>query len=149
MATTDAWTDKTSGERREETEWHRIAIWNEHIGRVDMELVKKGSKVQVEGQIKTRTFEHEGHPRTATEIVMSRFKGELVVLTARTAPPDSRRSAATVAPSPAGDGHEAMMSERRPCTVITNTARAPCVRKALESVEESPRAYVAPTNSRT
>ena len=67
MATTDAWTDKTSGERREETEWHRIAIWNEHIGRVAMELVKKGSKVRVEGQIKTRTFEHEGHPRTATE----------------------------------------------------------------------------------
>jgi len=107
LATAESWRDKATGERKERTEWHNVVIFNENIAKVADQYVRKGSKVYVEGQLQTRKFtDKEGAERERTEVVLSRFRGELVLLDgkrdddrpARDAPPARERRE----PPPAG-----------------------------------------------
>jgi len=83
VATSETWKDK-EGNRQERTEWHRVVIFNENLGRVAKSYLKKGSKVYLEGQIQTRKWQDQsGADRYSTEIVLQRFRGELVLLDSR------------------------------------------------------------------
>ena len=78
LATSESWKDKNSGERKEATEWHTIVVFNPNIVSVIESYVKKGSRVSVEGMIKTRKWQDkEGKDRWSTEIVIGRFDGRL------------------------------------------------------------------------
>ncbi len=83
VATSESWKDR-DGNRQEKTEWHSVAIFNENLGRVAKSYLKKGSKVYLEGQIQTRKWQDQsGNDRYTTEIVLQKFRGELVLLDAR------------------------------------------------------------------
>jgi single-strand DNA-binding protein len=80
VATSEQWKDR-DGNRQERTEWHNVVIFNENLGRVAKSYLKKGSKVYLEGQIQTRKWQDQsGNDRYTTEIVLNRFRGELVLL---------------------------------------------------------------------
>jgi single-strand DNA-binding protein len=82
VATSETWKDR-DGQRQERTEWHNVVIFNENLGRVAKSYLKKGSKVYLEGQIQTRKWtDQSGNDRYTTEIVLQRFRGELVLLDA-------------------------------------------------------------------
>ncbi len=84
LATSENWKDKTTGERRERTEWHRIVIFNEHLGSVAEQYLRKGSKVYIEGQIQSRKWtDQQGVEKYTTEVVVPRFRGELHMLDSR------------------------------------------------------------------
>ena len=84
VATSESWNDKASGERKEKTQWHRIAIFNERLGEVAEKFLRKGSKVYLEGSLESRKFtDKEGQEREVTEVVIGRFKGELTLLDSR------------------------------------------------------------------
>jgi len=80
VATSESWRDKASGERKEKTEWHRVVIYNENLAKVAEQYLRKGSKVYLEGQLQTRKYEKDGQERFTTEVVLTRFRGELVLL---------------------------------------------------------------------
>src|SRR6187399_223504 len=83
VATSESWKDK-DGNRQERTEWHNVVIFNENLGRVAKSYLKKGSKVYLEGQIQTRKWtDNSGQDKYSTEIVLQRFRGELVLLDSR------------------------------------------------------------------
>ena len=83
VATSENWKDK-DGNRQEKTEWHNVVIFNENLGRVAKSYLRKGSKVYLEGQIQTRKWQDQtGNDRYTTEIVINRFRGELVLLDSR------------------------------------------------------------------
>ena len=83
VATSENWKDR-DGNRQERTEWHRVVIFNENLGRVAKSYLKKGSKVYLEGQIQTRKWQDQsGQDRYSTEVVLQRFRGELVLLDSR------------------------------------------------------------------
>jgi single-strand DNA-binding protein len=78
VATNEAWRDKATGERKEKVEWSNVAIWNEALGKIAEQYVKKGSKVYLEGALQTREFtDKDGNQRKSTEVVLQRFRGEL------------------------------------------------------------------------
>lgn len=84
VATSETWRDKASGERKERTEWHNVVIFNENLGKVAEQYLKKGSKVYLEGQLQTRKFQDKnGQERQTTEVVLQRFRGELTILDSR------------------------------------------------------------------
>ena len=85
IATSDRWKDKNTGEQRERTEWHRVVIFNEPVGKIAEQYLKKGSTVYIEGQLQTRkwTDQQSGQEKYTTEIVLQRFKGELTLLGSR------------------------------------------------------------------
>jgi len=84
VATSESWNDKASGERKEKTQWHRIAIFNERLGEVAEKFLRKGSKVYLEGSLESRKFtDKDGQEREVTEVVIGRFKGELTLLDSR------------------------------------------------------------------
>lgn len=84
IATSEIWKDKATGERKDRTEWHRVVIFNDRLSDVVEKYVKKGSKLYLEGQLQTRKWtDAEGHDRYSTEVVLSRFKGELSLLDSR------------------------------------------------------------------
>ncbi len=84
LATSEQWKDKNSGERREKTEWHRVVIFNENLGRIAQQYLRKGSKVYIEGQLQTRKWQDQsGQEKYTTEIVLQRFRGELTMLDSR------------------------------------------------------------------
>jgi single-strand DNA-binding protein len=80
IATSESWKDKTSGERKERTEWHRVVIFNQNIAKVAKSYLKKGSKVYIEGQLETRSWEQDGQKKYSTEIVLRPYRGELTML---------------------------------------------------------------------
>ena len=84
MATSESWRDRTSGERRERTEWHRVVIFNDNLVKVAENYLKKGSKVYIEGALQSRKFQDQsGAERTTTEVVLQKFRGELTMLDGR------------------------------------------------------------------
>lgn len=84
IATSETWKDKTSGERKEKTEWHSVAIFNEGLGRIAMSYLKKGSKVYLEGKLQTRKWQDQsGADRYSTEVVLQGFDGNLTMLDGR------------------------------------------------------------------
>jgi len=84
IATSESWRDKATGERKEKTEWHRVAIFNERLAEVAEKYLKKGAKVYIEGQLETRKWtDQEGKERYSTEVVLRQFRGELTMLDGR------------------------------------------------------------------
>jgi len=84
VATTDTWRDKTTGERREKTEWHTVVIFNEGLCRVAEQYLKKGAKVYIEGQLQTRKWQgQDGQDRYSTEVVLQNFNSQLTMLDGR------------------------------------------------------------------
>jgi single-strand DNA-binding protein len=83
IATSEQWKDR-DGNRQERTEWHNVVIFNENLGRVAKNYLRKGSKVYVEGQLQTRKWQDQsGNDKYTTEVVLQRFRGELVLLDSR------------------------------------------------------------------
>ena len=84
IATSETWRDRSSGERKEKTEWHRVVVFNENIVKVCEQYLKKGAKVYVEGAIQTRKWtDQAGVEKFSTEIVLQKFRGELTMLDGR------------------------------------------------------------------
>jgi single-strand DNA-binding protein len=84
VATSESWRDKTSGERKEKTEWHRVVIFNEGLCKIVEQYLKKGSKVYLEGALQTRKWtDKEGHERYSTEVVLQGFNSQLTMLDTR------------------------------------------------------------------
>jgi len=81
LATSETWNDRQSGERKERTEWHRVVIFNDRIGDVAEKFLRKGRKIFVQGSLQTRKWtDPQGQERYTTEVVIGRFRGELVLL---------------------------------------------------------------------
>ncbi len=111
IATSDRWKDKTSGEQRERTEWHRVVIFNDGIGRIAEQYLKKGSTVYIEGQLQTRKWtDQSGQEKYTTEIVLQRYRGELTLLGSR-----SNSEAANETQS-----NEINQNNKKPDDVLTN-----------------------------
>ena len=115
VATSDSWKDKTTGERREKTEWHRVVIFSEGLCKIAEQYLKKGSKIYLEGALQTRKWQDkEGQDRYSTEVVMQGFNSVLTML-----------DRAPGAGSGAGDngegefGSPGPMRERRPAVAAT------------------------------
>lgn len=84
VATSERWSDRQSGERRERTEWHRVVIFDQQIADVAERFLRKGAKVYVEGQLQTRKWQDQsGQERYTTEVVVQRFRGALTMLDSR------------------------------------------------------------------
>ena len=127
IATAESWRDKASGERKEKTEWHNIVIFNENLGKIAEQYLKKGTKVYIEGQLQTREFtDKDGNQRKSTEIVLQRYRGELTILDSRgggRGEGDDDRGSISGSGSSASFGRSSPMDrggaapERRPATV--------------------------------
>ncbi|WP_172295186.1 single-stranded DNA-binding protein [Pseudoruegeria sp. HB172150] len=84
IATSENWKDRNTGERRERTEWHSVAIFSEPLARIAEQYLKKGSKVYIEGQLETRKWQDQsGQDRYSTEVVLRPYRGELTLLDSR------------------------------------------------------------------
>ena len=84
IATSENWRDKNTGERREKTEWHSVAIFSEPLAKIAEQYLKKGSKVYIEGQLETRKWQDQsGADRYSTEVVLRPYRGELTLLDSR------------------------------------------------------------------
>lgn len=109
VATSDSWKDRSSGERKERTEWHQVSILNDALVTVCERFLKKGSKVYIEGQLETRKWTgQDGVEKYATEIVLRPYRGEIVLLDGRDV--GEGKSAAGDAPGASG-GHDDMDDE--------------------------------------
>ena len=117
VATSESWKNK-DGERQERTEWHNVVIFNENLGRVAKSYLRKGSKVYLEGQIQTRKWQDQsGNDKYTTEIVLQRFRGELVLLDSR----DGGGSRGDFADQDAGSGgSQRSQSRPQPATFDTD-----------------------------
>jgi len=81
LATSDTWKDKTTGERKDRTEWHRIVVFNEKLAEVVEKYIRKGTKLYIEGQLQTRKWtDQNGIDKYTTEVVLGKFRGDLVIL---------------------------------------------------------------------
>lgn len=108
VATAETWRDKTTGERREKTEWHSISIFSENLVALAEKYLKKGSKIYLEGALETRKWQDQtGADRYTTEVVLRPFRGELNLLDAR----------------PMGDGAETETSQA-PAQVETGRSKS-------------------------
>ncbi|MDX5357415.1 MAG: single-stranded DNA-binding protein [Rhodobacterales bacterium] len=84
IATSETWRDRTSGERKERTEWHSVAIFSEPLAKIAEQYLRKGSKVYIEGALETRKWQDQsGQDRYTTEIVLRPYRGELTLLDGR------------------------------------------------------------------
>lgn len=83
IATSESWKDKSSGERREKTEWHRVVVFNQGLVNVCENYLRKGAKVYLEGQLETRSWEQDGQKKYTTEVVLRPYRGELTMLDSR------------------------------------------------------------------
>lgn len=97
LATSDSWKDKTTGERKERTEWHRVVIFNPQLADTAEKYLRKGSKVYIEGQLQTRTWkDNSGADRYTTEVVLQNYNSTMVLL-------DSRSGGSDFAPAASAD----------------------------------------------
>ncbi|CUX81724.1 MAG: single-strand DNA-binding protein [Roseibaca calidilacus] len=84
IATSEQWRDKATGEKRERTEWHSVAIFNEGLVRIAEQYLRKGSTVYIEGQLETRKWQDQsGADRYTTEVVLRPYRGEMTLLGGR------------------------------------------------------------------
>lgn len=91
IATSERWTDKSSGEKRERTEWHTVAIFSEHLVNLAGQYLRKGSKVYIEGQLETRKWQDQsGADRYSTEVVLRPYRSAMVLLGAREGAPEGQ-----------------------------------------------------------
>lgn len=80
LATSESWRDKSSGERKEKTEWHRVVVFNDGLVKVIESYVKKGTTLYLEGSLQTRKYEQNGVEKYTTEVTIQKFGGQLVLL---------------------------------------------------------------------
>ena len=93
IATSETWKDKASGERKERTEWHSVAIFNEPVGKIAEQYLRKGSKVYIEGQLETRKWQDQsGADKYTTEVVLRPFNGALTLLDGPSGETDTPRN---------------------------------------------------------
>ena len=84
LATSESWKDKSTGEKKEKTSWHRIVIFNDGLAGVVESYVKKGSKLYIEGQLQTRKFtDHNVNEKSTTEVILGNYNGTLTMLDSR------------------------------------------------------------------
>jgi single-strand DNA-binding protein len=103
IATSETWKDKATGERKERTEWHSVAIFSEPLANVAEQYLRKGSKVYIEGQLETRKWQDQsGQDRYSTEVVLRPFKSELTMLDGKGDRQDSGDSYQRPGSAPAG-----------------------------------------------
>ena len=94
LATSESWKDKNTGERKESTQWHSVAIFNEGLAKIAETYLKKGSTVYIEGQLETRKWQDQsGADRYSTEVVVKAFKGEMTLLGGKPSQDDGGYSA--------------------------------------------------------
>lgn len=109
LATSDTWRDKNTGDRKESTQWHRVVIWNEQIGKTAEQYLRKGHKCMVEGKIKTRKWtDQSGAEKYTTEIVLEQFDAKLLLLQGRSGDDDGDRSGGGSRSGGAGKRHDDM-----------------------------------------
>ena len=102
VATSERWTDKASGEKKERTEWHSVSIMNEGLAKIAEQYLRKGSQVYIEGQLETRKWQDQsGADRYSTEIVLRQYRGELTLLGGK---PEGDAGGGYSAPPSAGAG---------------------------------------------
>lgn len=112
VATSENWKDKSTGERREKTEWHRVVIFGEGLAKVAEQYLKKGSKVYLEGQLQTRKWtDKDGQEKYATEVVLQGFGASLVMLDGK---PQQSNESEPVRPSPAVRRQSSEMDDEIP-----------------------------------
>jgi single-strand DNA-binding protein len=93
IATSENWTDRQSGERKERTEWTRVVVMNEKLGEVAERYCHQGSRIYVEGALQTRKWtDQSGQDRYTTEVVLQKFRGELTLLDSRSNEGDGQRA---------------------------------------------------------
>ncbi|MDR1365184.1 MAG: single-stranded DNA-binding protein [Holosporales bacterium] len=86
VATSEVWKDKATGERKDKTEWHRVVVFNDRLAEIIERYVKKGTKIYIEGQLQTRKWtDQAGIDKYTTEVVIGKFRGELVILDSKRA----------------------------------------------------------------
>ncbi|MEE8438434.1 MAG: single-stranded DNA-binding protein [Micropepsaceae bacterium] len=113
VATSENWRDKASGERKERTEWHRVVIFNENLAKVAENYLRKGSKIYIEGQLQTRKYtDKDGVEKYSTEIVLQRYRGELVMLDSRGGGDGGERPAVASEAGQSGTGDSGRSFER-------------------------------------
>ena len=101
IATSETWTDQNNGERRQKTEWHRIVIWNDGLGKIAERYLTKGSKIYLEGKLTTRKWQDQsGADRYSTEIHLTPYNGTLTFLDSKRNGPDANDDDT---PRPTGD----------------------------------------------
>jgi len=92
LATTESWRDKSSGERKEKTEWHRVVIFSEPLCKIAEQYLRKGSKLYLEGSLQTRKWTNQkGEEQYSTEVALQGFNASLVMLDARTSETNTAR----------------------------------------------------------
>ena len=104
VATSESWKDKNTGERKDKTEWHNIAIFNDGLCKIAEQYLRKGSKVYIEGKLQTRKWQDlDGNDRYTTSVVLQGFNASLVMLGGKTdsAPPTNGASRTQEDPPPA------------------------------------------------
>ena len=125
MAMTESWRDKATGERKDNTEWVNVSIFNEALGRVAEQYCRKGSKIYLEGQLQTREYtDKDGNQRKATDVVLQKFRGELTLLDSRNSRGDDAGGGGYERGSSSGGGYGGGRSgggggggDRRPAAV--------------------------------
>lgn len=80
VATSESWKDKSTGEKKERTEWHRAVVFNQGLMNVCENYIRKGSKIYLEGQLETRSWEQNGEKKYSTEVVLRPYRGEITLL---------------------------------------------------------------------
>ena len=139
VATSESWKDR-DGNRQERTEWHNVVIFNENLGRVAKSYLRKGSKVYLEGQLQTRKWQDQsGNDRYTTEVVLQRFRGELVLLDSRGEGGGSgggsaaaKTSAEAASAAAAVASRSSVRSRRRSTPTSTTTFRSRASRRPLQ-----------------
>lgn len=115
LATSENWTDKASGERREKTEWHNVVIFNEALAKVAKQYLRKGSTCYIEGAMQTRKYtDRDGNEKSATEVVLQRFRGELVLIGGKESGQSSERSSGNQGRGEWGGGRGGSSGGRAP-----------------------------------
>jgi len=104
MATSESWKDKSTGEKKERTEWHSVVVWNENLVTIVENYVSKGSLIYIEGELSTRKWEDKnGETRYKTEVLMQPFRSKLTLLGNKSSSDDSKPVAAAPKPSRAAE----------------------------------------------
>lgn len=111
IATSESWKDKSTGERKEKTEWHRIIVFNKGLLNVCEDYLKKGSKVYIEGQLETRSWEQDGQKKYTTEIVLRPYRSELVMLGSKR---ENQHAEQAVQPQDGGVGGDPSFDDQIP-----------------------------------
>ena len=94
VATAETWKDKKTGERKDQTTWHRVVIFNENLAKIAEQYLRKGSKVYLEGRLRTREYEKDGVKRWTTEVELAQFNATMLML-------DGKRDSGTARDEPA------------------------------------------------